>query len=133
MAAVAAPAARAAALLRQQSEPLAREVTDALYRERPGLWERFGQRGWDKCLQDMRHNWEHLAPAVELERPVMFATYARWVDGLLVARGVPTGELVRCLELMDESARARMEPDEAAAVARCLDAGLEALRRGEGA
>ena len=122
------PAERAAAALLEHKEAIARAVTAQLFDEMPGLWEKYGQRGWDKCLQDMRHTVDHLAPAVELESPAMFARFAEWCDTVLRSRNVPTDELVRCLELMRGDAAGRMPAEQAGAVAASLDAGLQALR-----
>ena len=74
---------RAGARLVGEKEGLARAITDALYRERPDLQAKYGDAGRAKCLQDMRYNLEHLAPAVALDDPPMFAGYARWLLGLL--------------------------------------------------
>jgi hypothetical protein len=121
-------AERAAAALLEHKEAIARAVTARLFDEMPGLREKYGQRGWDKCLQDMRHTVDHLAPAVELESPAMFARFAEWCDSVLRSRNVLTRELVRCLELMRGDAGGRMPAEEAGAVAASLDAGLRALR-----
>ena len=125
-----APAERATAFLLEEKEALAREVTARLYAAMPSLPEKYGERGRAKCLQDMRYNLEHLAPAVELEHPEMFAAYARWLDGLLRAYGVATDEVVRSLELMEAVVDERLPADEADAVRACLRAGLAALRGG---
>lgn len=119
--------ARAARGLLAGREALAREITEALYAEMPALLEKHGESGREKCLQDMRYNLEHLAPAVELEEPALFAGYARWLNDLLLARGVDTAEVVRSLALTERVVRERMPPEEADAVARSLRAGLEAL------
>ena len=66
-----------------RKEELAREITQALYDHEPGLLERHGERGRSKCLQDMRYNLEHLAPAVGLDDPALFARYVTWLDQLL--------------------------------------------------
>ena len=126
-------AERAGAALLEQKETIARSVTGLLYAEMPWLHDKYGERGRLKCLQDMRYNLEHLIPAVELGDPSMFAKYAAWCDGVLRARGVPTGELARSLELMESDVAARLPPDHAEAVAPCLHAGLRALRGTEGA
>ena len=120
-------AARAVRSLTDQREALARAVTDALYAEMPELMERYGERGRKKCLQDMRYNLEHLEPAVELGEPGIFARYTLWLNDLLVARGVPTEEVVRCLALTERTVQERLPADEAAQVARCIRAGLSAL------
>ena len=121
-------AERAAAALLEQKETIARSVTGLLYAEMPWLQDKYGDRGREKCLQDMRYNLEHLIPAVELEAPDMFARYAAWADGVLRARGVPTGELARSMEIMRADVTARLSGGEAEAVAGCIDAGLRALR-----
>lgn len=105
-------------------------VTEALYAEMPELLDRYGPTGRQRCLEDMHHNFEHLAAAVGLERPAMFAEYIRWVDSLLLARNVPTRELVRCLELMDEQLRGTLPAPEAELAGRCVRAGLAALGGG---
>jgi hypothetical protein len=121
-------AERAGAALLEQKETIARSVTGLLYAEMPWLQDRYGDRGRDKCLQDMRYNLEHLVPAVELEAPDMFARYAAWCDGVLRARGVPTSELLRSMEIMRADVAARLPAEQAEAVAGCLDAGIGALR-----
>lgn len=118
----------AAERLLAEKETLARAVTAALYRAMPHLLEKYGERGREKCLQDMRYNLEHLAPAVDLAHPGMFADYVRWLDGLLRARDVATNEVIRTLELMETEIRGRFPADEAAAVLPSLHAGLEVLR-----
>lgn len=126
MAAVAA-GPRAADRLLAEKEVLAREVTDALYAALPGLMAKYGQAGREKCLQDMRYNLEHLAPAVDLEQPTMFAIYIRWLDNLLRARHVSTDEIVRSLEIMEQLVRQRFDREEADAVTACIHSGLAVL------
>jgi hypothetical protein len=129
MAGVSAGALAAAALL-ENKEAVARSVTGLLYAEMPWLVDRYGERGRQKCLQDMRYNVEHLAPAVELQDPAMFARYAAWCDGVLRSRGVSTDELARSLVLMESDVAARLPPEQAAAVAAGLRAGAAALGGG---
>lgn len=126
-------ARRAAAALLEHKEVIARSVTGLLYAERPWLLDRYGERGREKCLQDMRYNLEHLIPAVELEAPDMFSRYATWCDQLLRARGVQTAELVRTMEIMRADVAARLPADQARAVAGCLDEGIRVLAEPEAA
>jgi hypothetical protein len=121
-------AERAAAALLELKETIARSVTGLLYAEMPWLQDKYGDRGRDKCLQDMRYNLEHLVPAVELGAPDMFARYATWCDGVLRSRGVPTGELLRSMEIMRADVAARLPAEQSGEVAASLDAGIRALR-----
>lgn len=127
------PATRAAEALLEHGDAIARSVTGLLYAEMPWLMDRYGERGRQKCLQDMRYNLEHLAPAVELQDPGMFARYARWCDGVLRSRGVATGELVRSFELMESDVASRLSADQAEAVGACLRAGVAVLHGDGGA
>ena len=125
----AAAGSRAARLLIVDREVLAQEVTAALYAESPALLERHGERGREKCLQDMRYNVEHLTPAVELGDGAMFAGYVEWLDTLLRARNVPTRDVVRCLELLRDRCAVRYPAPDADAIAAIIDAGLAVLAR----
>ena len=120
--------ARAAESLAARREELARATTDALYAALPGLMQKYGEPGRAKCLQDMRHNFDHLAPAAALEDPKLFENYARWLEELLAARRIPTGEIRRTLEIMEEQTRLQLPADEASVVATCIRAGIAALR-----
>ena len=118
---------RAARLLLVDREALAREVTDALYAESPDLLARYGERGREKCLQDMRYNIEHLTPAVELGDASMFAGYVEWLDALLRARNVPTRDVVRCLELLGDRCAIRYPRADAETIGTILRAGIAVL------
>jgi hypothetical protein len=121
------PGERAAERIVRDKEELARAITEALYRERPDLLARWGERGREKCLQDMRYNLEHLAPAVALADPTMFAGYVRWLAGLLAARQIPTTDVARSLALTDATIGERFPADEAAPARSILQAGLAVL------
>lgn len=121
------PGLRAARLLLVDREALAREVTDALYAESPDLLARYGEAGREKCLQDMRYNIEHLTPAVELGDEAMFAGYVQWLDSLLRARNVPTRDVVRCLELLNDRCAIRYPRGDAETIGAILRAGLAVL------
>lgn len=119
--------ARAAHSLAARREELARATTEALYAETPVLLEKYGAAGRAKCLQDMYHNFDHLAPAAALEDPSLFEDYVRWLEKLLGARRIATTEIRRTLELMEEQTRVRLPADEASVIGACLRAGLAAL------
>ena len=115
---------RASERLLDRKGELAREVTRALYAERPELLERYGESGRRKCLQDMHYNLEHLAPAVALTEPQLFARYIVWLRDMLGARGVPADEIRRCLELTERAVREGMGEEEATAIISVIGAGL---------
>lgn len=120
-------AARAAGRLIAERDAVAEATIAGLYAERPALADRYGATGRAKCLQDMHYTLDHLIPAVELEHPAMFATYAGWLARLLRARSVAVRDVADALRHMDAAVRARLAADEAAAVAAVLDAGRAAV------
>lgn len=120
-------ARRAADRLIATKEELATSLTAALYADMPQLAGKYGERGRQRCHEDMRFNLEHLAPAVALGQPQMFASYVSWLYELLRARSVDTTEVVRSLELMIELLRDRLDPAEADAAAESIRAGLAVL------
>ena len=119
---------RCAARLIADKDALALAIADALYRERPELAAKYGEAGRAKCVQDMRYNVEHLAPAVALADPALFAGYARWLLSLLTARGIPAGDIERSLALTRAEIGGRFPPDESAAAAPALEAALAVFR-----
>jgi hypothetical protein len=123
-------AREAADILIERKETLARAITERLYEVRPELGERYGERGRAKCLEDMHYNLEHLAPAVALRSPTMFAGYARWLGDLLRSRGIPIAETALSLELTRETLDGVLSAAHASAVRPCLEAGLAALDDG---
>lgn len=118
---------RASASILDRKDELAGAITDVLYSRDPTLVTRYGEAGRVKCLQDMRYSLEHLAPAVALDDPSLFARYVIWLEGLLAARGVGSDDVRRSLQATQSALMDRLSPDEAARVLPSLQAGLAAL------
>ena len=110
-----------------RKEELAWGITDAMYADDPTLLERFGAAGHAKCLQDMHYCLEHLAPAVALDDPSLFARYVLWLENLLAARGISSRDVRRSLEAAQSLLAERLRPDEAVCVLVCLRAGVASL------
>lgn len=115
-------------MLMRDTDQLARAVTAQFFKENPELLERYGERGRDKCLQDMRYNIEHLVPAVDMGDPSMFTRYVEWLDGLLRARDVPTRDLLRCLELLRNEVFSRYDRPEVDAINVVLNEGIAVVQ-----
>lgn len=126
----AALGAAASEAMLAEKEALARAITEALYAAMPHLLQKYGESGRAKCLQDMRYNLEHLAPAVALGKPALFASYVAWLRDMLSARGIPADEVYRSLELTQEIVRARLGGEKAEFIAQVIAAGLARLDEG---
>ena len=123
----ATPGQRACESLLSHEQDLARTVTDRLFAARPELLARYGERGRAMCLQDMRYNLQHLAGAVELGAPELFAGYVRWLEHLLRVRNVPAEDIRHTLAEMESVISTRLSAEEASATVECIRAGLAAL------
>jgi len=110
-------------------ESIARAVTQRMFDEYPDILEKHGERGRQKCLQDMHYNIEHLIPAVDLERPEMFADYARWLDTMLGSRGVAARDVRRCFEMVADEARERYDDEVTKLIDAIIRAGVDAVER----
>ena len=105
---------------------IARAITDAMYREKPDLLERYGEVGRVRCHEDMHFNLEHLAPAVALGEPALFARYVVWLRDMLAARNVPVDDVRRSLELTKQMVREHL-PEHADVISDVVNAGIAAL------
>ncbi|CAN5766995.1 MAG: hypothetical protein H0U67_15870 [Gemmatimonadetes bacterium] len=124
------PNQRAAARLVAEIGPLARAITDTMYAESPDLMTKYGVVGRERCLEDMHFNLQHLAPAVELGKPSMFAAYVIWLAEMLASRNVGTDDVVRSLELTQKEIEARFPADEAGTISEYFRVGLNAIGHG---
>ena len=113
--------------LLDRKEELADAITEVLYDRDPTLTQRFGESGRAKCRQDMRYSLEHLAPAVALNDPSLFARYVTWLESMLTARGVGSEDVRRSLEATQHVLTERLSAEAAAQVIPSVQAGLKAL------
>ena len=118
----------AADTLLAQKHTLAQSITDALYRERPQLMERYGEVGRTRCLEDMHYNIEHLAPAVALGEAQLFERYVIWLRDMLAARNVPPDDVLRSLELTATMVEQQLPQAEAREIIDVVNAGIKVLR-----
>lgn len=126
-------AERAAHALLARREWIAAEATAALHAADPSLHDRYGVHGREKCREDAAYNVQHLAGAMEMDDPRLFAAYVRWVDELLRARNVPTDDLRRHLGFLEDACARALAPDDRDGrhvLARCIAAGRDALDGG---
>lgn len=107
---------------------IARAITDAMYREKPELLDRYGEVGRVRCLEDMHFNLEHLAPAVALGEPVLFEKYVIWLRDMLAARNVPVDDVRRSLQLTNQMVQQHL-PEHANVISDVVNAGIAALDR----
>jgi hypothetical protein len=116
--------------IRAQGPELARRATREMYRD-PFWDERFGERGRKFAAEDGDHHITYLVQALEVDKPDIFTGYARWLQSVLVTRGMCTAHL---LENFARLARAVGESGipGAGRALQLLDQAQEALLYAEG-
>ena len=68
---------------------LAKAVVDQQYKAQPELWERYGERGYQKCVEDTQAHLAYLAEAVASNDTALFIDYIRWAGEMLNAFHLP--------------------------------------------
>jgi hypothetical protein len=111
--------------LELKSPELSRRVVAEMY-EDPFWEERFGERGRRFAEQDGQYHVSYLVSALALSNPDVMTGYARWLQSLLVSRGMCSRHIAENFERL-ERAIAIEVPDAEPAIA-MLHAASEALR-----
>jgi len=75
-------------------QEIAQRATYTIYEREPELFERYGEKGKEKCLEDNHHHLKQLATSVELGNSKMFVDYAVWLNGILLRHGMSTRHLI---------------------------------------
>ena len=87
-------------VLESVARGLARAVVSRHEEEDPTLGSRFGS-GWrSEWETDVRQRLEHLAQAVSVRRPILFAHAIGWTRGAYAAREITNDDLVRHLKCL---------------------------------
>jgi methanogenic corrinoid protein MtbC1 len=84
----------------ERQEDLAREIVERHWQFRPGLEQRYGDKGRARCLEDARYHLRYLSEAVGAREPALFVHYVTWAKTTLLARNTPVEDLVANLEVM---------------------------------
>jgi hypothetical protein len=79
--------------IRALGPELARRAIEEMYRD--PFWEdRFGARGRKFAAEDGAHHVVYLVQALEAKKPEIFTAYARWLQSVLVHRGMCTAHVL---------------------------------------
>ena len=106
-------------------------VTARFYSTHGDAYARFGASGRDACSEDLAFHLEFLRPVLEFGMLKPMVDYLHWLNGVLVARDIPTQHLALSLQWLGEFFLAQMPPPHAQTVAAALDAARLALESPE--
>jgi hypothetical protein len=79
--------------LRGRTQELAWRSIDEMYRDDPFWMDRFGERGRKLAREDGVHHVEYLIQALRVESKAVLTDYARWLQSVLVVRGMCSEQL----------------------------------------
>ena len=88
--------------LESQSLAISRRVLDAMYQD-PFWQERFGDRGSRHAEQDGQYHVSYLVQALSASDAGVLTGYARWLQSLLVSRGMCSRHLAENFERLEQT------------------------------
>lgn len=110
-------------------ERIADHVTAGIYEAYPGLWERFGERGYKHTKEDNHHHLDHLETAYELRQPHLFLEYTDWLETVLTSRNVETGLIIDNFNRLIDVIPGKTDPEEETFMVGCLQDAIRRLER----
>ncbi|PRO65953.1 hypothetical protein [Alkalicoccus urumqiensis] len=105
-------------------------VTEKIYKDDPTLWERYGQRGVDRCREDNEHHLRQLRAAYAVKSPQMVVDYAHWLNGILNRHGMTTAHLTANFRFLQEALREE-KTEKAVVFSEYLDEAVHSLEAAE--
>lgn len=117
---------RIAGSLGAHRRELAERVTETHLARNPQWVERFGAVALKRCLEDAEFHLQYLEHAVGLATPELFTAYVQWARTMLEARRIPWQDLKDNLELLRDEIAATLGADDAAHIAKVIDAAITA-------
>jgi MerR family transcriptional regulator, light-induced transcriptional regulator len=97
------------------------------YEIMPGLADRYGPAGREKCLQDAGFHLSYLAESIASSLPSLFADYIAWAKVMLAARGIAASDLALNLECIRRAINETLPQEMSALASEYIDAGLRQL------
>ncbi|HYO13152.1 MAG TPA: cobalamin B12-binding domain protein, partial [Thermoanaerobaculia bacterium] len=67
---------------------MAEAVTAEFFARHPDWVQRYGDKGWERGIEDAGFHIDFLAGALEVGAPEAFGEYVRWARRVLEARGI---------------------------------------------
>ena len=119
----------AAELLRADRLSIAARGLEAAVAADPTIQARYGEVAMREFLRDADTLIERLAMCLGSGDTHWLAEYAEWVGPIYRRRGVPLADVASLCEGLRTAAGPLLDPDAAALLDRCLDAGIAVFRK----
>lgn len=117
--------------LKEAKHELARRVTELHFRENPELEERYGDKGRQKCHDDVIYHLNYLVEAIGVGNINLFTNYLEWADIMLRERGIPVSDLITNIAKLQEAAQEILPAEISSVTERYINSGIETLKSNE--
>ncbi|QTD42943.1 hypothetical protein [Sporosarcina sp. Te-1] len=87
---------------RHLKDTIVDEVVREIYEAYPSLWERFGDNGHQRTVEDNHHHLDHLETAFLMDDSRFFMDYTIWLNEILTSRNVGTELIIDNFERLQK-------------------------------
>ena len=109
-------------------EEIVNQVVEEIYNAYPNLWEKFGENGHKRTIEDNFHHLNHLETACELDDEKYFTDYTKWLESVLTSRNVGTHLIIDNFERLIEAIPGKVEKDDEKKYLHFLKKGIAVLK-----
>src|SRR3954452_4300761 len=119
--------AAAGRAIHSRRRAISEAVVERQYAASPGLGDRYGVRGREKCVEDTEFHLAHLSGALLASSPALFADYIGWASGVMTVAAVRPEDVRENLACLRDTLGERMPEDQGRIAANYVGAALGRL------
>ncbi len=103
------------------------DIVERHYAMRPELRDRYGERGHEKCVEDIEFHLAHLSAAILASSPALFASYIGWAGTVMSAAGIDPVDMRESLVCLQDVVAEQLSEGMADVATNYVGAALERL------
>ncbi|GGD07045.1 hypothetical protein [Pontibacillus salipaludis] len=111
-----------------EKEKIVDQIVHEIYAAYPFLWERFGENGRKRTIEDNYHHLDHLSTTYNMGDAQFFMDYTKWLQTVLTSRNVGTELIVDNYERLYRHLDELEDQEESKAYQSYLTSGIELLK-----
>src|SRR3954470_20923992 len=104
--------AAAGRAIHSRRRAISEAVVERQYAASPGLRDRYGVRGREKCVDDTEFHLAHLSGALLASSPALFAGYIGWASGVMAVAAVRQDDVRENLTCLRDTLVERLPVDQ---------------------
>ncbi len=111
-------------VIEKNAQSIAETAVARQYAVQPEIWEKYGEKGRELSIRDVKHHLVYLKEAISAESPQMFINYTIWLKDLFSGLDFPDSVLPVTLECMRDVLTERLPEDMSAKTSEYIEAAL---------